>query len=212
MYSAITKKASLSAFQRWELGALSDEHGSDESHIPTTQQLDTLQAQAREQGFNQGYAEGVVQGRNAIESENRLAVDQLRSLVETCSVASKRLGETVGPVLADLAAQIAQRIVCHELTVRPEIINDLVQELMSEICGSPLRLFLHPADAALIRASSTDSAIRIDSVIVETIQIERGGCRIETPLMSIDASLETTWQRVMNAFQSKVTWTGRTPT
>jgi flagellar assembly protein FliH len=206
MYSAITKKASLSAFQRWELDALSDQLDSEELRAPTVQQLENLHAQAREEGFNAGYADGMAQGRSAAESETRFSIDQLRKLVNAYSAANNTFAGSVGPVLADLAAQIARRIVCHELTVRPEVINDLVQELMSDVCGHPARLFLHPADAALIRSSSIDNTIGADTVIVESTQIERGGCRLETPLMSIDATLEVVWQRVMNAFQSKVAW------
>lgn len=209
MYSAVTKKASLSAFQRWELGVLSDQPESQELHAPTAQQLEALRVSAQEEGFKAGYAEGMAQGRSASESENRLAAEQLQNIVNAFSLAVKKLPETVGPSLADLAAQIAQRIVNHELTVRPETINDLVQELMSEAQGHPVRLFLHPEDAGLVRSSSAENALGANAVIVESTQIERGGCRLETPLMSIDNTLDITWKRVMNAFHSKVPWIGK---
>jgi flagellar assembly protein FliH len=42
--------------------------------------------------------------------------------------------------------------------------------------------------------------------VVEDPQIERGGCRLETPSTEIDATLETRWRRVIASLGRDDPW------
>ena len=42
--------------------------------------------------------------------------------------------------------------------------------------------------------------------IVEDAQIERGGCRLETPTTEVDATLETRWRRVVASLGRDDSW------
>ena len=67
---------------------------------------------------------------------------------------------------------------------------------------------LHPADAELFRKLSDGepALATLPWKVVEDPQIERGGCRLETPSTEIDATLETRWRRVIASLGRDDPW------
>src|SRR5690606_32476234 len=87
------------------------------------------------------------------------------------------------------------------LSVRPEVIVPIVQEALAHLFDEQLRVRLHmnPADVALVREELGDRLTTNSCEIVRDASISLGGCRIETPRSSIDATLETRWRRTLAA-------------
>ena len=96
------------------------------------------------------------------------------------------------------------------LRVKPELVIAVVREAVAGLPGisEQTTLFLHPADAALLRdLAATDPQFKeLSWKLVEDPQLERGGCRIATPTTEVDATLETRWRRVIASLGRDDAW------
>lgn len=188
----------LTAWQRWEAPNL--EAGrlrTGDVVLPTASQIEEIQRQAREEGFQSGYAEGVKKG---MEENRRLA-----GLIEALEI---QVDEQVAHELLDLSLDIARQILHQALKVNPELLLGVVREAIGTLphYNQGAHLVLHPDDAALVRERMGEQLSHSGWKIFEDARVERGGARIETASSQIDASLETRWKRVVAALGQDTSW------
>lgn len=189
----------LTAWQRWELPTFEGNRvirpGSVE--LPTASQLEAIQRQAHDEGFQRGYAEGV---QKAAQENQRLA-----ALIESLS---QQVDEQVAQELLSLSLDIAQQMLRQALKVNPDLLLDIVREAIGTLphFNQGAHLILHPADAVLVRERMGEQLSHSGWKIFEDARIERGGARIETTNSRIDATLETRWKRIAAALGQDHKW------
>ncbi|HYD60998.1 MAG TPA: flagellar assembly protein FliH [Noviherbaspirillum sp.] len=216
MSSNVIPKEHLTAYQRWELASFGEERPNQQTSAAAAaaaaqqaaEQLARDREQAREQGhgegFNQGYAEGLAAGR-AEAARETARVTQIAQSFEAELV---RVNESVADDMLNLALDLAKAMLKTALKVRPELVLPVVSEAIRYLPSvqQPALLVLHPQDAAIVRNHIKDELDKSGWRIAEDLQIERGGCRVETASNQVDASLLVRWQRIADALGKQTDW------
>lgn len=199
MSDPVTEPEKLTAWQRWELPNF-EEHGGlrpGDARLPTASQVEEIHRQARDEGYQNGYAEGK---KKAAQENQRLAalLEALEQQVDT----------QVAQELLDLALDISRQMLHQALKVQPELLLGVVREAIGTLphYNQGAHLVLHPEDAALVRERMGEQLEHSGWNIFEDDRIERGGARIETANSQIDATLESRWNRVVAALGQDAAW------
>jgi flagellar assembly protein FliH len=189
----------LTAWQRWEApnfdaGTVFRAGGVA---LPTASQVEGIQQQARNEGYQAGHAEGLQKAAG----ENQRVADLL-------GVFEQQIDEQVARELLALSLDIARQVLHQALKVNPELLLGVVREAIGTLphVNQGAHLILHPDDAALVRDRMGEQLAHSGWKIFEDARIERGGARIETANSQIDASLETRWNRVVAALGQDTKW------
>lgn len=177
-----------------------------EKQAPTQQAAqETALAQAREQGFAEGLAAARLEMQTAIERQR----GEFNALVANLDLFCKDLDGKLAEHVLAMSLELARLIVRQSLRVNPDLILPMLREAMAGLpgIGADTVLYLHPEDAALLRAAAqSDAGLSTTWKLVDDAQIERGGCRIETSTTEVDATLETRWKRIVAAIGRDDAW------
>jgi flagellar assembly protein FliH len=184
--------------------------------LPTAADIERMHDEAREQGHAEGYAEGQSAGRAdgyAAGHAEGLAEAQgitarIAEILESLEQAIGGIEQQVAGELLDTAVEIAGRVLCQSLKVKPELLLPAVREAVDALplgSGHPM-LLAHPDDAALIRARLGDQLAHNGWQIVDDPSLTRGGCRVELGASEVDATLETRWKRVLDSIGVSRDW------
>lgn len=203
-------KERQSAYQRWEMASFGDERPAARaaSAAQLAEQLAARREEARQQGYEAGLAEGraagLEQGRAQAERERA----QLLELASSLQAEIEQAKETIAADMLQLAFDIAKAMLKTALPARPELVLPLVGEVIHYLPAlqQPALLFLHPADAALVREQMGEQLSNAGWRLTEDAHLERGGCRVETASNQIDASPAMRWQRIAEALGKNDDW------
>lgn len=216
MSSNVIPKEHLTAYQRWEMASFGDDRPSQQNTAAQQQaaqqqaaeELVRLREEARQQGhaqgFNQGHAEGLQAGR--MEAARETA--RIHQIAEAFGAELSQVNDTVADDMLNLSLDLAKAVLKTALRVKPELILPIVSEAIRylPIVQQPALLVLHPQDAAIVRSHMMDELEKAGWRITEDMQIERGGCRVETASNQIDATLPVRWQRIADALGKQTDW------
>lgn len=173
--------------------------GTRQRTIHSAAELERLQKQAWDEahaaGRREGHDKGLAEGRDEIRHQ----VQILKRMIQSLQAPLKSLDDQVEHELASLAVAIARHVVGEELKTDPELILRLVPRVVAELPAGrrEVRVRVHPEDAALLREHLPDGDGEASWGLVEDPALSRGGCRVETPDSSVDASLETRLEAVV---------------
>lgn len=203
MSDVLTPKDQLTAYERWELPSFDTGGGIRVSgnpngiKLPTAAELEDIQRQAHDEGYQAGYTEGVQKAN----SENQRLSSLLASL-------EQEMDQQVSQSLLDLALELAQQMLHQALKVNPELLLDVIREAIATLphFNPGAHIVLNPADAELVRTRMGEQLSHSGWKIFEDAQITRGGARIETAHSQIDATVETRWQRISANLGQESSW------
>lgn len=198
---------SLSVWQLPEAPGKNPAHGLKVNRTPThptvteieamqKQAYDEAFAQGRAEGFQQGYTEGYEAGDQKGYQDNKEKLDkkavELNLLMESLSEPFKALDEEVEKELVKLAIGLARQIIRREIKMDAGQVIGAVRQAMSvlPLSSQKVTLYLHPEDAGLVRSVLSLDDMSPAWVINEDPLITRGGCKIDTDVSHIDASVE----------------------
>lgn len=206
-----------------------DANGQHQAHPTPGPSLEEIESAARERGYADGRAEGYAQGlekgreeglrtgqaegykegyqagrQAGLEAGADTAAEQarrLQGLADACGTALQNLDAETGHALTSLALRIAEQVVRSTLASQAELITGLVRDILDldPARQGLLRLRVHSDDAELLQPYLSQDTRIASWQLVPDDTMERGGCIAETALGSIDATLETRWQRVLSA-------------
>lgn len=199
MSNAIIPQEQLTAWQRWELPCF-DGHAAPkqgEVALPTAAELEAIQQQARDEGYQAGYAEGLRQAETETQRLS-LLLDALGQQVD----------EQVSQSLLDLALELSRQMLHQALKVNPELVLGVVRNAIASLphFNQGAHLVMHPEDAALVRQRMGEQLSHSGWKIFEDAQIERGGLRVETANSQIDATVAMRWKHVVSALGQDASW------
>ena len=184
--------------------------------LPTAADIERMHDEARAQGYSEGYTEGQSAGRADGYAAGRAeGFDEAQGVTARIAEILGSLEQAVGGVeqqiadeLLNTAVEIAGRVLCQSLKVKPELLLPVVREAVDALplgSGHPM-LLAHPDDAALIRARMGDQLSHNGWQIVDDPSLTRGGCRVELGASEVDATLETRWKRVLDSIGVSRDW------
>ena len=214
MSDALIPKEQQSAYQRWEMNSFGDTRPA--ARAATVAQVARVtieeQAEIREAAQERGYAIGLAEGRS--EGMRQGLADavaetaHLRSIVTALGSEAARADELIASELLTLALDLAKAMLKTSLAVKPELVLPVVSEAIRYLPSlqQPAVLFLHADDAMLVNEHMRDELDKAGWRVAEDLQMQRGGCRIDTASNQIDATIETRWHRLAEALGQQSTW------
>jgi flagellar assembly protein FliH len=206
MSDVLTPKEQLTAYERWELpsfdvgGGISVSGNPKGMKLPTASELEDIQRQAHDEGYQAGYAEGAKKA--ALETQ------RLAALVSSMEQALKEVDQQVAQGLLDLSLELAQQMVHQALAVKPELLLAVVRDAIGSLphFNPGAHIVLHPEDAKIVREHMGEQLAHSGWKIFEDAQVTRGGARIETNNSQIDATIENRWQRIATNLGQDSSW------
>lgn len=203
MSDVMAPKEQLTAYQRWELPAFDHARAGENRSAAaphSAAHLEQTRRQAHEEGYRAGYAEG----------KQRADAEALRltQLVDALNQELQQADQKIAQDLLDLALEIAKQMLQQALKVKPELLLEVVRKAIAELphFSQHAHLVLHPDDAELVRARLGEQLTHIGWKILESDQVGRGGCRVETAHGEIDATLPTRWQCTAASIGQNSSW------
>lgn len=198
MNSHFIRKEDLSAYQRWEIGAIGERAARLDPgvRLPTAGDLQAMQEEVIREGYNAGLEEAQAQAA------------RLAAVLQNIEDASQAMQERLADEILELTLDIANQIVRTSLKVRPELILPLVRDAVQAlpaVQGEPM-LVLNPADADFVRERLAEELERGHWRIAADAALPPGGCRIESAGGDVDATLGKRWSRVMEALGKEHVW------
>lgn len=214
MSSVVIPKDSQAAYQPWEManfevgqqGVISTAQA--EVTLPTIDQVTHIHDQARQEGHALGHAEGYAIGLAEGRDEAAREIDRLRQIAETFRAEVANADESISQDVLDLAVDLARAMLKTTLSIRPELIVPIVREAINYLPSvkQPALLFLNPDDATLVGSRMGEELTKLGWNIAVDENLERGGCRAETPNNHIDATVPSRWQRLAAALGKESDW------
>jgi len=206
-------KEKQSAYQRWEMASFGDDRPSQ--NISSTASIAKLSEQissARELARQEGYAAGLIDGRNKGLEEGRSQaakeVMQIQSIAKSFQEEIAQANELIAQDMLDMSLDLAKAMLKSALAIRPDLILPIISEAVHYLPSvqQPALLSVNPADAVIVKQYMGEALSKSGWRIVEDKYIERGGCRVETASNQIDATTSTRWQRLTSALDKNNNW------
>lgn len=195
----------LTAWQRWELPAFESGRSTVRANLPTAIELEQMQAQARDEASQAGYAEGQQRGyADGLQQATR----ENQHLVELANILTQKIDDMVVQELTGLALDIARQVIQQALKVQPELLQAAVREAIGTlpVFNQSAHVILNPADAAMLRERMGDQLAHTGWKILEDVRMARGDARLETANSQVDVTLAARWERVVAAMGKDAPW------
>lgn len=202
--SNVIPKEKQTAWERWEMTSFPGDRGAAHGvNLPTAQQLEDIQRQARKEGFDAGYRDGTARA----QTEAAKLVSVLTALDRDLAQLDEQLADKV----LSLALTVARSMLLTALEVQPEMLLPILREALAEIPAQSThkRIHLHPEDAKLVRMHASELLSAGAWQVIDDVKVSRGGCRVRTDHGEVDATLETRWLRALASIGRDDAWLAR---
>jgi len=161
--------------------------------------------QARERGRSDG-AEEV---REQAERQQQASTKMLSSFVEQMKKREAELTQSLAPRLADLAIELAEKIVHKKLEQDPKPVVRQAEWAIGKILErDKLIIRVNPSDEQAMKEYKTSLVEMFDGIdkieVIGDIGVERGGCVVETDLIKVDAQPHTQLKAARNVLMSEI--------
>ena len=221
-----TAKASLSAYQRWEMASFDPvpppppepevevDDGAFEAELARLRDAAHAQGLAsghvagQALGYRAGYEQGHAQGFEQGQSEAREEAARLAALAETFKSALDGAQGAISETLVALALDIAQQVVRQHVQHDPTALIAAARDVLATepaLVGAPA-LIVSPADLPVVEAYLMEELQTRGWTVRTDPAVERGGCRAQAGSGEVDAGIETRWERVAAALGKVSTW------
>ncbi len=147
-----------------------------------------IERDAYSQGFTQGEKDGYDYGQKSVQ----VVSSQLERIVQNMEALPEKIFQDYRDWLIRTSIGIARQIVNREVRLSPEIVADSVKTLVEEAQDhSTLTVYLNPNDLEIVEKRgglATGPNGKRFSLKADK-DLERGGCRVESAIQLLDASL-----------------------
>lgn len=225
-YARIIPAEELGSFSSWQPNAFGSTGGAAERRAQPRAEAEPQPgpevwreriAEARKAGYQDGYRDGLVGLENfkqahAVQMQAQSAA-RLQALLAKLQSQWGALEGAMAQSVARTAVLLARQVLRHELQTRPEHVTALAQEAVQAIMLSARRieLHVHPDDHALVQHGIGELLTSRSARLVADALVERGGCRVQSDIAAVDATIERRWAEAAAALGSKLPWSGDTP-
>lgn len=152
-------------------------------------------------GFEAGHKEGWQAGHTQASTEFNQAYEQFLDIQQRLQVSVTEVDQTIAPALLQLALSCAQKIVASHIQIKQDAVLDVLKQALSTLPDSiqQAKLRLHPDDIEAMKHYLSEERLSQSWQLIPDAALERGGCLLDSPVLSIDLSLQQRWQVLSNA-------------
>ena len=160
----------------------------EKQRLITADSIETLQKQAYEEGYSQGFEKGLKDGEAVIKER----IQRLDTIVKFLQKPLADLDESVTEQLTQLSISIAKMLIRRELKTDPGQVVAVVKETISALPAGMqnISISMNPEDAELLRETMSLSDVESSWNIIEDPLLSKGGCKVTTDYSEVDASVE----------------------
>lgn len=168
----------------------------DEIEAMQKQAYDEAFSQGKLEGYQQGFDQGLAEGSKQAYDENsdslHKKVAEFASLIESLRDPFKALDDEVERELVKLSIAIATQIIRREIKLDPGQVIASVRAAINvlPLSSQKIQLYLHPEDAELVRSALSLDEMSTAWGVVEDPLITRGGCKVDTDISHVNATVE----------------------
>lgn len=177
------------AVQPWQAPEVGGEGARSSDRHPTAKELEEV----TEAAFSEAYERGLAEGRAAAAKELAAKIEHFDKVLASLQSPLETLDDSVTDILSRIASTIAGVIIQQELEASPQRVASLVRSAIDRMPESaePVKVWLHPDDAAIVRELATLEEINRPWRLFEDASLSRGGCRVESAMSALDATIDT---------------------
>jgi flagellar assembly protein FliH len=208
-------KEQQTAYERWEMSSFAEGNQSIRGS-KSSKKLDTVASakiseifeiarkEAYTKGMQEGFAVGMAKAREYAQEEKRNFI----KLMNSFSDALEKSDEQIADDALSLALEIAKAMLKVKLNIDTAVVLPVVMDAIHYLpyVQKPARILVHHEDAQMLREYLAEEIASQHWQIQEDINIERGGCIVETGANQIDATNEVRWKRISDALAQKNDW------
>lgn len=159
------------------------------------EEADTIRGNAAKEG----YQSGIEQAQSDIE--------QMRNAINVFFEAKQEVFEYVAPDILQISIDIAKKIVKHEIEQDPQLILDTILDVLKTISKEEHKISLqvNPTQVDLVKSKLPEiisiSGLEAKINVNPNDAIELGGCIVETNNGIVDATINTKFEIIKEAFK-----------
>lgn len=168
--------------------------------------------QAYADGFSHGHDAGSQEVRDALEATIRRTAEEtgvrmgqlLHGMTEQVIASEQKIARQV----LDLACDIARQVIRQELQVNTGHLRAVIGESLELIVedGLPATVRMHPDDLSLMKGALLETLGENAPDFVADPSISPGGCLIQSPSATVDATIEKRWSRAIGNLGVNADW------
>lgn len=149
--------------------------------------------------------EGLEQGRREALGQLQGHIREALKMIDQANIERKKIIEQASQDILNLSLQIASKVTHSEISTRPEVLMDILEEAANKISDrDQVTVKVNSADFEFIKSKREQVEDLIDGVkklnIVADKKVGPGGFIIETQMGYVDARLETKMAVIQEAF------------
>jgi flagellar assembly protein FliH len=198
----------IGSVERWTMPALG---GAAPSMRPAAARASSLtpdqwqskvaaaRAEGAAQGHRQGYEEGYRDGLAALEGFKQRHVEEIgqrfAALADALGQQLEAVEQQAAQAVAATAVQLARQVLRQALQTQPELVVGVAREAVNAVMmtASHIAVRVHPDDHELIARGAAEALKARGASLVPDARIRRGGCRVDSDVGSVDATIEARW-------------------
>jgi flagellar assembly protein FliH len=182
--------------------------GAAIAKTPTTEQLKEIYGKAYKEGYLRGEREARANVDALVQKEIASLKLSLQQLIEGLHQAIVQHSEKTSLDILNLALDIAKIMVKSHIAIRTDAVLPVVKhaiELLPSL-QKPLRITLHPDDAALITTEIAACFDTLEFTILKDPLLDRGGCLLDSEINVVDASNAQRWKLLAESLGCSNDW------
>lgn len=208
-------KEQQTAYERWEMSSFADTNPSVATSRPKkkedtvaaekiSQIFEAARKEAYTKGMQEGFAVGLAKAREYAEEEKQSFLKLMNSFTD----ALEKSDEQIADDALSLALEIAKAMLKTKMSIDPSVVLPVVMDAIHYLpyVQKPARIIVHHDDAQILREYLAEEIESQHWQIQEDMNVERGGCIVETGANQIDATNEVRWKRISDALSQKTNW------
>lgn len=165
-------------------------------------------ATARQQGYEDGYRDGMAALEGFKLSHQREVSAQLGALLDGFDAQFAALDRRLAQNISQLAVQLAQQVLRAELQQNPAVVARVAAEAVAGVVLSArqITVLVHPDDLPLVAAGAEETLRGRGARLQPDASLERGGVLVQSDAGCVDARIESRWAQAAATLGVPAPW------
>ncbi len=175
---------------------------------PSTEQWQAAVDAARQQGYEDGYREGIAALEAFKKTHEKQVNARLAQFLQALDAEYDGLHEQLAASVSRVALGLARQVVRSELQIDPRHVVHVAAEAVDALVQSArhVSVHVHPQDLPFVAEGAQEALQARGARLQPDPDVARGGCRVHSDAGSIDADIATRWAQAAQALGSELGW------
>jgi flagellar assembly protein FliH len=212
-YTRFIPREELGSVQAWQPGSFGEVRArpnlaEQRPAGPTEQEIQARVEAARQQAYEEGYRDGLTALEGFKKTHTTQVSARVGQLVQSFDAQWAQLETQMAEAMARSTVLLAQQVLRSELSTQPGLVRTVATEALNAVLMSARQVLVrvHPDDLPLVADGAGEALQARGARLQADPTVQRGGCRVESDVGTIDATIETRWTRATQALGYVPPW------